>query len=291
MKLLCVLAAAASLAADSGQGLAELKDRGIVAKDAVAWTPEEADLLKRIRRAERLGAMQFIREKTGSLAGAVFNQETGKGYKRPLLTVRGHDRWLFLLSQDARTYFESKGAEARYIFGMTDLAGKRLFTDEGRLTDDGVDLYLAARAKKSVYWRNTDGRPTGTVRPPADGLPPSLPKPLPAPPRSPAPPKARPGELPPGKDVTPPAGAPSGPRGPADRAANGVIDTMVKSGALEVSEAEAKALAEASGMTQAELLEKSTLQAVPFNGKMRFFLHPSDPLTQKLGLYRKLKAR
>ncbi|TPW19257.1 MAG: hypothetical protein FD126_2871, partial [Elusimicrobia bacterium] len=92
-----------------------------------------------------------------------------------------------------------------------------------------------------------------------------------------------------GKDVTPATAA--GPKGPADRAATNMIDTMVKGGALEITEDEAKALAEASGMTQAELLEKSSLQAVPHSGKMRFFLHPSDPLTTKLGLYRKYKGR
>lgn len=289
MKALCVLAAALALASDGG--LAELKARGVAAKDAVAWSPEEAALLKRLRRAEALGALQFIRDKTGSLAGAVVDLETGKGYKKPLLTVAGFERWLFLLSQEARAFFEGRGAEAKFVFSIKDLAGKRLFTDDGLLTDDGVDLYLAARAKKAVFWRNTDGRPAGTVRPPADGLPPPPPpKPLPAPAKRPETPKARPGELPPGRDVTPPSGASSA-RGPADRAATSMIDTMVKGGALEIAEDEAKALAEASGMTQAELLETSSLQAVPHNGKMRFFLHPSDPLTAKLGLYRKLKGK
>lgn len=286
MKALCVLAAAASLSFASAEGLAELKARGVVAKDAAAWSPEEAAFLKRIRRAEALGALQFIRDKTGSLSGTVVNLETGKGYKKPLLTVAGFERWLFLLSQEARTFFEAKGAEAKYVFQIADLSGKRLFTDEGVLTDDGIDLYLAARAKKPVFWRNTDGRPTGTVRPPADGLPP--PKAAPAPPPRPAPPK--PPAPPPGRDATPSA-ASSGPKGPADRAAANMIDTMVKGGALEITEDEAKALAEASGMTQAELLEKSSLQAVPHSGKMRFFLHPSDPLTTKLGLYRKYKGR
>lgn len=291
MKAFCALAVAATLALASDQALTELKARRIVAKDAAAWTPEEAALLKRIRRAEAMGALQFIRDKTGSLAGATNEVETGKGYKKPYMTVAGFERWLFLLSQEAREYFEAKGSEAKYVFQMTDLGGKRLFTDEGLLTDDGVDLYLAARAKKAVFWRNTDGRPSGTVRPPADGLPPPPPpKALPPPPKRPEPSKAKPGEMPPGRDVTPP-GAAAGPRGPADRAANNMIDTMVKSGALEITEEEGKALAEASGMTQAELLEKSSLQAVPFNGKMRFFLHPSDPLTTKLGLYRKLKGR
>ncbi|TBR21290.1 hypothetical protein EPO15_10670 [bacterium] len=291
MKALCALLLLATSVAASDSGLVELKARGIVAKDAAAWTPEEAALLRRLRRAEQLGALQFIRDRTGSLSGAISEVETGKGYKKPYLTVAGFERWLFILSQEAREYFESKGAEAKFVFTLKDLSGKRLFTDEGALTDDGVDLYLAARARKAVYWRNTDGRPTGTVRPPADGLPPPQPvKPLPAPVSRPDPPKARPGELPPGKDVTPP-GASSAPRGPADRAATGVIDGMVKAGALEISEDEAKALAEASGMTQAELLEKTSLQAVPHNGKMRFFLHPSDPLTQKLGLYRKLKGK
>lgn len=187
MRLLLALALCASAADPSGprQALAELKARGVVGKDAAAWTPEEAAFLKRIRRAERLGAIQYIRERSGTTAGAVANLDTGLGYKKPLLTAAGFRRWLFLLSQEARQFFEARGAEAKYVFQTTDLDGGRLFTDDGELTDAGVDLFLAARAKKKVFWRDPGGRPNGTVRPPPS-IPLAPPKPLPAEPGKPA---------------------------------------------------------------------------------------------------------
>lgn len=175
------LAAAAAEPPSPHQALAELKARGIVAKDAAAWTPEEAAFLKRVRRAERLGAIQYIRERSGTTAGAVANLDTALGYKKPLLTAAGFRRWLFLLSQEARQFFEKRGGEAKYVFQTTDLDGRRLFTDDGELTEEGVDIFLAARAKKKVFWRDPGGLPNGTVRPP-----PSIPLAPPRPPADPA---------------------------------------------------------------------------------------------------------
>ncbi|MBI3299064.1 MAG: hypothetical protein HYZ75_12920 [Elusimicrobia bacterium] len=263
--------------------LLEMKARKVVSADATEWSPEETATLRRLRRAEAWGALQYLRDKTGTLDGSAVELPSGKGYKRLLLTVRGHDNWLFILSQEARAYFESKGGEAKYIFQLTDLEKKRFFDDEGMLTDHGVATYRRIRRRQAVYWINTDGRPQGTIRPPlaAQAVPRQAPAPPPPPPAPPKKPETEPGELPPGAPVE----GGFGQRFPADAAAGGLIDAMVKGGAVEITEEEAKALAASSQMSQEDLL-KTSLQAVPFNGKMRFYLKPGDPLAEKLLLLR-----
>ena len=276
--LAAACAAAPAVPAADG-ALAEMRARRVVAKDAASWTPEQAATLKRLRQAETMGALQFLRDHTGTLDGSAVELASDKGYKRLILTVEGHERFLFILSQEARQFFEAKGAEAKWVFKITALDGKRLFDDDGLLTPEGVDLYLKARRKLPVFWHSTDGRTVGTVRPPKEAQAQAPPAVLPKPP--PAAPK--PGVLPPTGPMEPPAGH----RGPADQAATTVIDAMVRSGAVEISEDEARFLAQASGMSQKDLLEKSSLQAIPQAGKVRFFMQPNDPLMKQLGQYRK----
>lgn len=274
---LVLLLAAPARADDST--LAELRARLVVPKDAASWTPEQTAVLKRLRRAEVMGAIQYLRDKTGTVLGSTVDLPTGKGYKRLLLTVHGYDNWLFILSQEARAYFEDKGAEAKFIFQLADLDKKRFFDDQGLLSDHGVESFRNIRRGKPVFWNNTDGRPMGTFRPPADGRPPPQPVVL-APPK----PSAEPGMMPPGAAQAP---SEAGRRLPADEAATREIDTLLRGGAIEVSADEAKVLASASGISQGELLEKNRLRAVPFEGKPRLFLKPDDPLSERLKLLRR----
>lgn len=261
--------------------LNELKARGVIAKDALTWTAEEAAVLKRLRRAESLGALGFLRDRTGTLDGSAVQLETGQGYKRLLLTVKGHENWLFIQSQEARVFFEKRGSEAKFVFQITDMDKVRLFTDDGLLTDRGMEVYFAARRRKPVFWYDTYGRPAGTVRPPAAGKPPKpLPKALPPPPAPPAQPPAPKAGTMPKTGVVAPSDAP-------DPRAVATVEALVSAGGVEITGEEARALGAASGLPEAEFLKKTTIKAVPWPGGMRLFVPGGDPLLKAVAEMRK----
>ncbi|MBI5597759.1 MAG: hypothetical protein HY928_16860 [Elusimicrobia bacterium] len=280
--VLCLVAALAWAQAPApDSALAEMKARGVIALDALTWTGTEASVLRRLKRAERLGAFDYLRDKTGTLDGSAVQFETGQGYKRLLLTVRGHERWLFILSQEARGFFEKRGSEAKFVFQITDMKKVRLFTDEGLLTDPGVDLYLAAKRRKPVFWIDTYGRPAGTVRPPAAGTPPQ------APPKALPPPPGRPPEAPaPTPGTIPKAGVVAPSDAPDPRAVS-TVEALLSAGGLEITGDEARALGAASGLPEAEFLKKTTIKAVPWPGGMRLFVPGGDPLLKKVAELRK----
>ena len=265
--------------------LGEFQARGIIARDSLTWTPEEAGTLKRLRRAESLGALTFLRDRTGTLDGSAVQLETGQGYKRLLLTVKGHENWLFILSQEARAFFEKRGSEAKFVFQITDMDKVRLFTDDGLLTDRGMEVYFAAKRRKPVFWYDTYGRPAGTVRPPAAGTPPkALPKELPPPPGgSPAPPPA---PAAPKAGTMPRTGVVSPAQAPDPRAV-ATVEALVAAGGVEISGEEARALGAASGLPEAEFLKKTTIKAVPWPGGMRLFVPGGDPLLKTVAEMRK----
>ncbi|MDE2293691.1 MAG: hypothetical protein KGL53_16540, partial [Elusimicrobia bacterium] len=182
MEALVVLGAALWLAAPCAAAagrrpteLGEMRARRIVAPDSSDWTEEQSEELRRMRRAEYLGAVDYLKENAVSLGGAFVELPSGEGFKRTLLTEEGYQRWLFTLSQDARGFFERHGADAAYVFEVKDASGTRLFDGDGLLTETGVDLFLTAKHHYPVFWRNPDGTMNGTQRPPAEGPPPAAP--------------------------------------------------------------------------------------------------------------------
>ncbi len=215
-----------------------------------------------MREAEALGAFKLLRGKLGTLRGMAVERKA-KGYKNLWLTEHGYQNFIFYRSQDARMYFETKQAEAKYVFKTRSIRGKRLFMDNGILTQEGIEVYNRIERKLPVFWRYPSGYLTGTVRPPKDLLRPARQKPLPQ--RSKKIGKA------------PPSPSPD---------AAGRIAALIRSGYLEISAAEERYLLKATKMNEEELARDSSLQIIPTKEKIFYLLSPSDPMMALVTRYR-----
>jgi len=233
--------------------LTEMRSRRIIGKDEKSWSPSQYTRLLRLREAQALGAFDLLMAKLGTLRG-VAAEPTVNGTKRLWLTRTGYDRFVFYLSQDARAYFERKGAEAKYVFQVKSIKGKRLFTDKGKLTQQGIEIYNRIQRKLPVFWKQPDGRVTGTVRPPKE---------LTAPVR---------------RALPPPAKKKLGQRPPTDKEAVAKVGALMRSGYIEISETEVQFLLKSAKMTQEQLAQDSSLQVIPARDKVFYLLSPSDPM-------------
>jgi hypothetical protein len=243
---------------DQAALLGEMVHRRIVSAGSSAWSPEQYAQLMRLREAEALGAFDLLRSKLGTLRTFAAEVRTGSQIKTLYLNTEGYQRFTFLLSQEARAYFESKGAEARFIFRLKTLGGKKIFDTAGILTQEGLEVYLRVKRRLPVFWKYPDGTVMGNVRPPKTGTP--------------AQPPSRAG-----KGVAPGPAAPE-PRALQDAAAKQKIATLIKTGYVEVSESEAQFLTKATGLGLDQLQKESSLQTVPTRERIVFLLSPSDPL-------------
>lgn len=250
------------VAKDRSLLLKEFRARGIIVQDAAQWSPSQYTSLLRLREAEALGAFGLLRGKLGTLKGMAVERKI-KGYKKLYLTEPGYQNFIFYRSQDARTYFETKQAEAKYVFKTRSISGKRLFTDKGLLTQEGIEVYNRIERKLPVFWRYPNGYVTGTVRPPKDLTRLARRKPLP-------PAKKKMGKS---------------PRPPASGAA-GRIAALIRSGYLEISVAEERYLLSATKMTEEELARDTSLQIIPTKEKTFYLLSPSDPMMALVTRYR-----
>ena len=148
--------------------LAELWQRRIISPDVDQWSPQDMDLLVRIRNAEAFGAFAYLRLRLRTLRGfAVDYRPSGSSTTRLRLTKEGFVRYLSLKSQEALAYFESRDVEAKWVFKLRDLDGHRLFGEEGQLTPEGEALYSLAASGKPAYWKSPNGEISGNRRPPA----------------------------------------------------------------------------------------------------------------------------
>ncbi|MDQ7774165.1 MAG: hypothetical protein RDU13_11675, partial [Elusimicrobiales bacterium] len=122
---------------------AELKERGVPLDEKKKAGPEEREILASMREAEDSGAVDYLKEKLGRLAGLTLErQENGK--LRLLLTHKGFESWLTLRTKDAVKFFEKQGMDFRHIFALRDREGAPFFEKKGRLTRRGASAYLAA---------------------------------------------------------------------------------------------------------------------------------------------------
>jgi len=264
-----------------------MRRRRIVGPDAVSWSPEQSTLLLRIREAQALGAFNLLSAKLGTLRGLATEFESADGYKRLWLTAEGYQRFIFLLSQEARAYFESRGAEAKFVFELKTLGGKLLFTPDGFLTQEGIELYQRIRRKLPAFWRYPGGGVTGNVRPPPELLrPAATAPPAHAPQANPESAQDRGASAPPaGPDAAfkpaweaPPAGAPEeGPQSPEAHALERVA-ALIRSGYVEITQEEVQAIIQAAKVPAAQLEKETSLQVVRTGQKVFFLLSPSDPL-------------
>lgn len=151
---------------DRRAALEEMWRRRLVPPDQSSFSPEDQVLLDRMRRVD-VDAVQYLRAKPGGLRPWTVSIKEGRGV-RMLLTKEGFERYRALLTQDAILYFESKGAEAKWVLKFTDWDGRRLFDPQGRLTEPGEAVYQRARLNLEVFWKGPAGEPYGTRRPPTD---------------------------------------------------------------------------------------------------------------------------
>ena len=100
------------------------------------------------------------------LAEAVSLSPTAVLARVQRLTKDGYERYWGLLTQDAIVYFESKGADAKWVFKLKSLEDKSLFDPAGRLTDEGARIHRRAVLNLEVFWKAPDGKVYGTRRPP-----------------------------------------------------------------------------------------------------------------------------
>lgn len=323
--LLAVSAAAGTSPEFREEFLYELQRRRVVDQDARSWTPEQYTLLLRLREAEAIGAFPLLRRRLGTLRGFAVEEKSG-GYQQLWLTKEGYRRFIFVLSQDAIAYFESKGAKVKWVFALTSLRGRKLFSKNGILTQEGISVYTRARRKIPVYWKHADGRLNGTLRPPRSG-PGSIPAEPGSPPvrkrrtakRLPPPPAAGPPGSGPARGSVeggaagargrrgaknlplPPGAAPPGPgkkaaphRRPGlsqrfsqkDAPAIRKVNSLTKSGYVAISETEYRHLLDVTKMDEARLKKESSVEVIVTSRKIFYLMSPADPLTALVARYR-----
>jgi hypothetical protein len=149
---------------DRRAALEEMWRRRLLPPDQGTFSPEDQGLLERMRRADAEG-VEYLRNKPGGLRPWTVTLKEGRNI-RVLLTKEGFERYRAMLTQDAILYFESKGAEAKWVLKFTDWDGRKLFDPQGRITEPGEAVYLRARLNLEVFWKGPAGEPYGTRRPP-----------------------------------------------------------------------------------------------------------------------------
>ncbi len=138
--------------------LAELWQRRIVSADFTQYGEQDLALLSRMRAAERAGAIALLRRSYHGLQGlAVADKRPGDLAPRYRLTKDGFDKYLFLRSQQAIRYFQSRDVEAKWAFQLSDEDGRKLFTPDGLLSAQGEALYARVAAGLAAKWKLPDG--------------------------------------------------------------------------------------------------------------------------------------
>ncbi|OIO04557.1 MAG: hypothetical protein AUJ52_15245 [Elusimicrobia bacterium CG1_02_63_36] len=261
--------------------ITEMRRRLVVPADSSRWTPDQYTALMRCREAEKMGAFAYLRQKLGSLRGLAVEFRAGNGYKGLDLTTVGYRKFVFVLSQEAFQYFESKGAEGQWVYKIRTVDGKRIFTDDGMLTHEGVTVYLKVRRRIPAFWKFPNGRIVGTTRPPKDLLARlSAPRAFePVPSQKPLPrPKAW---------SQPQAPTPEG--GAVDQSAK--MKALLDSGYVEITEAEERRILEATRLSERQLQDKSSLEILTIDGSAKYLISPSDPLMGVVSQYRATAPR
>ncbi|HBB67486.1 MAG: hypothetical protein A2X28_05400 [Elusimicrobia bacterium GWA2_56_46] len=128
-----------ALLSDS-QLLEELRGRGAPDDKKTVPSPEDVNLLKAIRLAERNGAVDYLRAKTSYTKGSIVEKQE-PDHVRLILTLAGFKNYRNYLTRDAVNFFEKKNIPLRDIFTLRDLAGRPLFDKGGHLTQEGMRAY------------------------------------------------------------------------------------------------------------------------------------------------------
>ena len=131
--------------------LEELNKRQIISPDAEDYTEEDLQTLVRMKKAESLGAIDFLAHKLGDIQAFTFETH-GKTNSPIELNQAGFEKYLFFLSQKAINYFASRHVEPKRVFGLTDALGRKVFDKNGLLTLSGENLFDKILEKRPVEW-------------------------------------------------------------------------------------------------------------------------------------------
>jgi hypothetical protein len=238
--------------------LEELRQRRIIGAESKSWTPEQYTQLLRAREAEKLGAFSLLRSKYGTLRGFV-TESKSKGFSDLRLTQHGYRRFLFALSQEAIKYFEKRGHMAKDIFFLRDMAGKKMFTPSGHLTQPGISVYNRVRRDQPVFWKEIRGRVNGNRRPPRGGE------------------NIYRERFPVAKKKKEPT--------PAQKVAD-----LTRKGYVEISDGEYQRLLRETRLSSADIAAQSTVQVIHSNRKIYYLIAPSDPLMALVSRGRSLQG-
>ncbi len=134
----------------NSQLLDELRSRGAADERKTSAGPDDIKLLLALRRAERSGAVDYLRSKTAYIAGLIMEKQEND-HTRLMLTQAGFRSYQNYLSRDAVGFFEKKAITLRDVFTLRDLRGLPLFEPGGRLTEEGMQAYRAALTGEKTW--------------------------------------------------------------------------------------------------------------------------------------------
>ncbi len=133
--------------------LEALKDRNIIAPEAEIFTEEDIATLKKILKAERGSAIDYLSLKFGASLpdGCVFERNPNTFYARKMLTLNGYNLLINKLSSEAKEFFMSKNITPSDLFLLKDFDGKPIFDENGLLTEEGLMAYNKSLKGKKAY--------------------------------------------------------------------------------------------------------------------------------------------
>ena len=146
--------------------LEEMWQRRLLPPDQSSWSPQDYELLQKIRRSEN-DALELLKRRYGGYRPWTSGAHASGALSPRRLTKEGYEKYLFTLTQEAVGYFESKGADAKWVFKLRDWDDRAMFDGGGLLTEEGAHVYKRARLNLEVFWRSSNGDVYGTRRPPA----------------------------------------------------------------------------------------------------------------------------
>lgn len=132
------------------QLLDELRTRRAADERKTDVSPDDIELLRTLRLAERNGAVDYLRSKTPYIKGLIVERQE-QDYVRLMLTMAGFKSYQSYLTRDAVAFFEKKGLLLRDVFALRDLKGRALFEPDGRLTEEGLRAYRQAESGEKTW--------------------------------------------------------------------------------------------------------------------------------------------
>ncbi|OGS07878.1 MAG: hypothetical protein A2270_02380 [Elusimicrobia bacterium RIFOXYA12_FULL_51_18] len=139
-----------NLLSDS-QRLEELRGRRGADEKKTAFSAEDLKLLKAIHRAERNGAVDYLKARTSYTKGLIMEKKE-QDHIKLMLTLAGFKSYQNYQTRDAVSFFEKKAINLRDVFTLRDLNGTPFFAPGGRLTIEGMESYWAAQQSGNKTW-------------------------------------------------------------------------------------------------------------------------------------------